>query len=66
MRLFDLLARAACLKLNLDKCVIVLLWQTDEVVLRIWLESHAPGSHLFKIASRAKMLGIWVGPSAEE
>lgn len=66
MRCFDLLEKAACLKLNLDKCVIVLLWLTDEGELRVWMVQHASGSHLFKVATRAKMLGIWIGPSADE
>ena len=30
------------------------------------MEVHASGSHLFRIADRAKMLGIWIGPSADE
>jgi len=66
MRCFSLLARAACMRLNFDKCVIVALLVHHVGVLVEWLALNAPGAHMFRIASRAKMLGLWIGPSADE
>eukprot|EP00972_Heterocapsa_arctica_P100628 14837013-Heterocapsa_arctica.AAC.1 len=64
MHRFERLRKAAGLALNKSKCVLIVLWGIAPAPLKQWLREHVPGAHLFAMADKGKLLGIWIGPGA--
>jgi hypothetical protein len=63
---FDTLARAAGLHLNAKKCLIIPLAQASDFRIRCFLVDHIPAWIGMLLADTGKLLGVFIGPAAEE
>ena len=61
-----LLGRATNLHLNYSKCIFVPLWEVNYELLRTWMSAINQSCAGFKIQNYVKLLGIFVGPGAED
>ena len=63
---FTIIGQATALHLHPGKVQIIPLWKYDEVAIRAQIKILAPRLAKAKIQESGKLLGIFVGPGAEE
>ena len=62
-RTLEILKQGICLELNVNKCVLVSLFD-DEGAVADWIRRHVTQCGEMKVQASMKLLGICVGPDA--